>query len=106
MQTHVVEENTRSWGRHTTTYELPTFRSLLEHDDLAPFVVLFLTHTHSILNAMGAFVMLADALCMGMLAVSADKLDGSPAAKGIDTAVMVIQQVSLFGEHGDNLRRY
>lgn len=43
--------------------------------------------------------MLADALCMGMLAVSTDKLDGTATAEGIDTAVLVIQQVSLFGEN-------
>lgn len=47
---------------------------------------------------MGAMVMLTDAVCMGMLATSASMLDGTAAADGIDTAVMVTQQLCVAGE--------
>lgn len=51
-----------------------------------------------IINAMGATVYGADAVCMAVLAVSADKWEGTPRAKMVDTAIVIIQLVSLVGE--------
>lgn len=39
-----------------------------------------------------------DAVCMALLAVSADRWEGTSRAKGIDAAVMIIQLVTLSGE--------
>lgn len=43
--------------------------------------------------------MATDAVCMGMLAAFANESDGTAAAKRVDTAVTVIQQLALFGEN-------
>ncbi|CAM9876550.1 unnamed protein product, partial [Ectocarpus sp. 8 AP-2014] len=58
-------------------------------------LVVFKPFANSVLNAMGAMVMLTDAVCMGMLATSASMFDGTPTANGIDTAVMVTQQLCV-----------
>lgn len=54
---------------------------------------------------MGAALYGTDTVCMAVLAVSADMWAGASRAKGIDTAVMVIQLVSLLGEWGANRLR-
>lgn len=41
-----------------------------------------------------------NAVCMALLAVAADKWEGTPRAKQVDTAVLIIQLVSLVGEWG------
>ncbi len=53
-----------------------------------------------VVNAMGIALYGINALCMAVLAVSADKWEGTPRAKGVDTAVMIIQFVILSGELG------
>jgi len=47
---------------------------------------------------MGVVLYSTNALCMAVLAVSADLWEGTPRAKGVDTAVMVVQLVTLLGE--------
>ena len=39
-----------------------------------------------------------NAVCMALLAVAADKWEGTPRARRVDTAVFVIQLLSLVGE--------
>ncbi|CAM9728107.1 unnamed protein product [Ectocarpus fasciculatus] len=51
--------------------------------------------SNSVLNTMGAIVMLIDAVCMGMLALAASTWDGTAAATRLDMAVLVIQQVAI-----------
>ena len=47
---------------------------------------------------MGIALYGTDAACMALLAVSADKWEGTSRAKEADTAVMIIQLVTLLGE--------
>lgn len=47
---------------------------------------------------MGSALYGINAVCMAMLAVSADKWDGTLRAKGVDTTVTIIQFVTLSGE--------
>ncbi|CAM9780047.1 unnamed protein product, partial [Ectocarpus sp. 8 AP-2014] len=49
----------------------------------------------SVLNTMGAIVMLTDAVCMGMLALSAGMFRMTAAADRIDIVVMVTQQLCI-----------
>ncbi|CAM9343217.1 unnamed protein product, partial [Ectocarpus sp. 13 AM-2016] len=49
----------------------------------------------SVLNTMGAIVMLTDAVCMGMLALSAGIFSMTAAAERIDIVVMVTQQLCI-----------
>ncbi len=60
-------------------------------------------------NAMAIMLYGTDAVCMAMLAVCADKWEGTSTAKGIDTAVVIIQLVVFLGEwpriDGDLVRR-
>lgn len=48
---------------------------------------------------MGMALYGVDAVCMAVLAISADKWEGTSRAEQVDTAVMVIQVVTLLGEH-------
>ena len=43
--------------------------------------------------------MAVDAICMAMLAASADKSDETTTAKRVDAAVALIQQLALLGEN-------
>lgn len=47
---------------------------------------------------MGVALYGIDAACMAVLAVSADKWEGSSRAKAVDSAVMTVQLVTLVGE--------
>lgn len=47
---------------------------------------------------MGTALYGSDAACMAILAVSADKWEGTARANRVDTAVMIIQLVALAGE--------
>eukprot|EP00903_Cladosiphon_okamuranus_P012907 g12051.t1 len=58
-------------------------------------LVVFRPFANRIINAMGAGLYGTDAVCMAVLAVSADKWKGSPRAKGADSAVMIVQLISL-----------
>ena len=51
-----------------------------------------------VVNAMGIALYGTDAVCMAVLAVSADKWEGTSRAKGVDSAVMIIQLVTLLGK--------
>lgn len=51
-----------------------------------------------VINAMGIALYGIDAACMAVLAVSADRWEGSARAKEVDTAVMVVQLNTLLGE--------
>ena len=47
---------------------------------------------------MGIALYGTDAVCMAVLAVSADKWEGTSRAKSVDSAVMIIQLVTLLGK--------
>lgn len=51
-----------------------------------------------VINAMGIALYAIDAICMAVLAVSADKWEGSQRAEEVDSAVMIMQLVALLGE--------
>ena len=44
---------------------------------------------------MGTVLYGTDAVCMALLAVSVEKWEGTSRAKGVDTAVMIIQVITL-----------
>ncbi|CAN0101373.1 unnamed protein product, partial [Scytosiphon promiscuus] len=48
-----------------------------------------------IINAMGIGLYGSDAACMAVLAISADKWEGTARAKQVDTAVMIVQLITL-----------
>lgn len=47
---------------------------------------------------MGIALYGTDAVCMAVLAVSVDKWEGTLRAKDVDTAVMIVQLITLAGE--------
>lgn len=47
---------------------------------------------------MGALLYGTDAVCMALLAASAAMWEGTPRAEGIDTAVMIVQMLTLAGK--------
>ena len=51
-------------------------------------------------NAMTAALYGTNAVCMAVLAVAVYNWEGTPRAKRVDTAVLIIQLVSLVGEWG------
>eukprot|EP00903_Cladosiphon_okamuranus_P005921 g5852.t1 len=58
-------------------------------------LVIFKPFANRIVNAMGIALYGINAVCMALLAVSADKWEGTSRAKIVDTAVMIIQIVTL-----------
>lgn len=68
------------------------------HSFRASIVDSMLLPMRRVVNAMGIALYGSDAVCMGMLALSASKLEGTATASRIDTAVMVIQLIALAGE--------
>lgn len=50
---------------------------------------------------MGAGLVGIDAVCMALLAVSASRWEGTPAAGKVDSAVMLLQLFALCGERMD-----
>ncbi|CAM9193318.1 unnamed protein product, partial [Ectocarpus sp. 13 AM-2016] len=58
-------------------------------------LVVFRPFANSVINAMGAGLVGIDAVCMALLAVSASRWKGTPAAGKVDSAVMLLQLVAL-----------
>ena len=52
----------------------------------------------SVINTLGACLLLVDASCMAMLADNVLRWEGTSRAKQLDTAVTIIQLVALVGE--------
>ena len=63
-------------------------------------VTVWLKQLKRVINAMGVMLYSTNALCMAVLAISADKWEGTSTAKDVDTAVMVVQLLTLLGEWG------
>ena len=53
--------------------------------------------TRRVINTIGAGLMLADAVCMGILSIAASRWEGTPRADRVDTAVVIIQLIVLLG---------
>lgn len=51
-----------------------------------------------VINVMGITLYGTNALCMAMLALSADKWEGTSRAKTLDTVILIVQLVILLGE--------
>lgn len=51
-----------------------------------------------VINAMGIALYGVDAVCMAVLAVSADKWEGTSRAEKVDSAVVIVQVVTLAGK--------
>ncbi|CAN0007882.1 unnamed protein product [Ectocarpus fasciculatus] len=58
-------------------------------------LVVFKPFANSVINAMGAGLVGIDAVCMGLLAVSASRWEGTAAAGKVDSAVMLLQLFAL-----------
>eukprot|EP00903_Cladosiphon_okamuranus_P017681 g16281.t1 len=58
-------------------------------------LLVFKPFANWIINAMGLSLYGLDAVCMAMLAVSAAKWEGSPRAKEVDSAVVIMQLIAL-----------
>eukprot|EP00903_Cladosiphon_okamuranus_P012913 g12056.t1 len=67
----------------------------LIHVGLASGVEAFWVTEVGVINAMGIALYGINTICMAILAVSADKWEGTSQAKGVDTAVTIIQLVTV-----------